>query len=200
MAILCSNCQRQYDATLFQFGRTIDCACGSKVGLETRINLPPSVELKFFADVNVGRLTRWLRALGFDTIWEDAIADGDLVRRAIVENRYILTLDKRLPEEWRVNNVLLLKSEEPLEQLREVVEHFKIKKPIELFTRCLMCNTKLRLAAAEEIVALVPRDIQMQRQTFHYCLHCRKIYWEGSHTTRMQMEIENVFNARQHLV
>jgi uncharacterized protein with PIN domain len=146
MAILFSSCGRQYDVTLFQFGRTIDCACGERVGFETRICLPHNIEITFFADVMVGRLTRWLRAIGIDTAWEDAIPDGELVRRSVVENRYILTLDRRLPEERRVGNVLLLKSRNPFEQFRETVVHFNLRRPKEFFTRCLVCNNLLRQA------------------------------------------------------
>ncbi len=129
MAISCGKCGRQYDVTLFEFGRTINCACGERVGFEHKLVLPKTGAIKFFADVNVARLVRWLRAIGIDTWWEDAISDADLVRRAIRENRFVLTLDKRLVKEWRTDNVLLLTSEKPLEQFAEVVEHFKLKLP-----------------------------------------------------------------------
>jgi uncharacterized protein len=195
MAIQCVKCGRQYDVTLFQFGRTIGCACGERVGEEHRLNIEPNNELKFFADVMLGRLMRWLRALGIDTAWEDAIPDGELVRRALAENRYILTRDRRLPQDWRVSNYLMLKSEDSLEQLREVVEHFNIKPPTELFTRCLMCNTLLRPANAEEIAAQVPPAILEQQSLFHFCPNCQKVYWSGSHTNRMRQAIETVFNV-----
>jgi len=31
MAIRCGHCGREYDVTLFEFGRTIVCECGSEV-------------------------------------------------------------------------------------------------------------------------------------------------------------------------
>lgn len=151
MAISCAKCGRQYDVTLFQFGRTINCACGERVGFEHKIHLSKNEELKFFADVMVARLVKWLRAIGIDTAWEDAISDRELVRRAINEERFILTLDKKLTEEWRVDNVLLLKSEDAFEQLEEVIEHFGIEKPVEFFTRCLVCNEFLRDAKKKEL-------------------------------------------------
>ena len=196
MAIACAKCGRQYDVTLFQFGRTIDCTCGERVGFEHRLNLPKNEEIKFFADVNVARLIRWLRAIGIDTAWEDAISDKDLVRRAIEENRFILTLDKRLTKEWRVDNVLLLESENPFEQFRQVIEHFGMEKPKNFFTRCLVCNTLLRRAETEEISAHVPPHIRDQQETFHYCPNCNKIYWEGSHTHRMRAAIEEAFKLK----
>ena len=191
MAISCQKCGRQYDLTLFEFGRTINCACGERVGFEHRINLAKDEEIKFFADVNVARVVRWIRAIGLDTAWEDAIADKDLVERAIKENRFVLTLDKKLMREWSADNVLHLESEKPFEQFREVVRRFEIKKPKELFTRCLICNAVLRRANAEEVRENV--------QTFYCCPKCGKVYWEGSHTKRMRVVIEEVFGGQNQI-
>lgn len=47
MAISCTKCGRQYDVTLFQFGRTINCACGERAGFEHKINLPKNEEIEF---------------------------------------------------------------------------------------------------------------------------------------------------------
>jgi uncharacterized protein with PIN domain len=193
MAISCVHCGWQYDVTLFQFGRTINCACGRRVGLEHRLNLPRGKEIRFFADVNVARLVRWLRAVGLDTLWEDAISDAELVRRAILERRFVLTLDKGLLEEFRADNILLLRNEDPFEQFREIVAHFEIEKPARLFTRCLRCNTLLRAAEMEEIIAHAPPKIREVQENIAFCPRCRRLYWEGSHTRRMRETIETVF-------
>jgi uncharacterized protein with PIN domain len=195
MAVTCANCGRQYDVTLFQFGRTISCACGARVGFEHRLNLAPEDELKFFADVNAASVVRWLRAAGLDTVWEDAIGDDALIRRAIEDKRYVLTLDKRIPDEFRADNVLLLKTDKAIDQFRETVAHFKIEKPRELFTRCLVCNTPLRAARAEEISSVTPPRPLVNQLTFKYCPTCAKVYWEGSHTRRMRAAIESVFDS-----
>jgi uncharacterized protein len=195
MAVTCTKCGRQYDVTLFQFGRTISCACGTRVGLEHRLNLPKSAEIRFFADVNVASVVRWLRAIGIDTAWRDAIPDGDLVRRAIEEKRFVLTLDKRLLKEWRADNVVLLQSTRAIEQFREIIAHFKIERPAKFFTRCLLCNTLLRDANAEEIaLGGQPHRLPDNEIVFFYCPTCNKIYWEGAHTRRMRAAIEGVFS------
>ena len=194
MAVSCQKCRRQYDVTLFEFGRTINCACGERVGFEHQLVLPVTGELKFFADVNVARLVRWLRAVGIDTVWEDAIADEDLVRWAIREKRFVLTLDKKLKEEWRADNVLLLESDKSLEQLAQIVRRFNLKMPDKIFTRCLVCNSLLREATAEEIKAQAPPRAQENHNAFYYCPNCRRIYWEGSHTRRMRAVIEEIYN------
>lgn len=191
--IFCENCGRGYDCELLQFGRTINCACGARVGLAAKVKLSAGIELKFFADVMHARLARWLRAINVDTVWEQKIPDRELVRRALAEKRFILTQDKRLPEENRVGNVLLVKSQTAFDQFAETVAHFEIERPAELFLRCLMCNTLLRLATESEIAAHVPAKVFEQKQTFHFCPCCQKVYWEGSHAARMRRQIEDLF-------
>ena len=194
MAVVCTKCGRQYDVTLFQFGRTVNCACGERVGFEHRLNLSKkSEEIRFFADVNVARLVRWLRGIGIDTVWEDAISDDDLIRRAIEEKRFVLTLDKRIPQEFRTDHVYLLAHDKPFEQFIEVIRHFNLSKPAQFFTRCLVCNTLLRAAETEEIAEKAPPIAQEKHQKFSFCATCNKIYWEGSHARRMRQAIESVF-------
>ncbi|MBS1793024.1 MAG: Mut7-C RNAse domain-containing protein [Acidobacteria bacterium] len=195
MAVTCAKCGRQYDVTLFGFGRTINCACGARVGLEHRLNLSEDAEIRFFADVNVARLVRWLRAAGFDTVWEDAIPDPVLVRRAIDERRFVLTLDKRILRDFLVDHVVVLENEEPRAQFAEVVRRFDLKKPPEYFTRCLACNTLLRKADAPEIATGVPEAVRKIHDEFSFCPNCRKVFWEGSHARRMRTALENVFDG-----
>jgi len=38
------------------------------------------VKPRFLADCNVGRLARWLRALGYDASYHSRIGDAELVR------------------------------------------------------------------------------------------------------------------------
>ncbi len=49
---------------------------------------------RFLADCNVGRLARWLRALGYDASYHARIGDSELVREAAAENRVVLTRDR----------------------------------------------------------------------------------------------------------
>ena len=44
-------------------------------------------------DINVGRLAKWLRAMGYDTISPKENGDNELVRIALRENRVLVTRD-----------------------------------------------------------------------------------------------------------
>lgn len=194
MAITCSGCGREYDVTLFQFGRTIHCTCGRRVGLEHRLSIPSGSERpRFIADAMLGRLARWLRTLGYDTAYDDAIADAELVRRAFTEGRLILTRDRRLFDEWRIEGGLLVQADGPLEQLREVVEAFDLLPPGRLFTRCRVCNGVLEVVERETVADRVPPRVGARARGFAVCPDCGRVYWEGTHTERMREVLARVF-------
>ena len=88
MSVPCPSCEREYDVSLFQFGRTLHCTCGQRVALAPRVRDSESgSEPRFIVDAMLGRLVRWLRFLGLDATYEAHIADRDLVRRALEEDR-----------------------------------------------------------------------------------------------------------------
>lgn len=191
MAVRCPGCRREYDVALFQFGRTLHCACGARVGLEPRVEPPrPPGEPRFAADAMLGRLARWLRVIGADTTYEPHIEDATLARMAFDEDRIVLTRDRALPEEWRLPRVLLLDSEAPLEQLRQVAETYGLEWRGHLFRRCSLCNAPLRRIAAVTARGRVPERVAHELSRFAECRRCRKVYWEGSHTRRMRRVLE----------
>ena len=191
MSVPCPRCGRGYDVTLFQFGRTIHCTCGSRVGLEPRIRpVSSGHELRFMADAMLGRLARWLRILGCDVTFEPEIPDAELVRRALEEERVILTRDRALPEEWRLPQVLIVESEAPLLQLQQVVRGFELDWRARLFTRCSRCNTELETVAHEDVATRVPPRIFSEQERFLRCASCERIYWGGSHSERMRRVLD----------
>jgi uncharacterized protein with PIN domain len=192
VAIPCPRCGREYDVALFPYGRTIHCTCGSRVGVEPRVRDLTHSGPRFMADAMLGRLARWLRILGFDTAWEAHIADGDLVRRALEQDRVILTRDRALPEQWRVSGVYVLAEDEPIAQLRDVAAAFQLARRTRLFTRCSRCNTLLVRASREEARASVPPRVLEAQADLLRCPGCERFYWSGSHTRRMRRVVEEV--------
>lgn len=184
MAIPCPECGRQYDVTLFDLGRTIRCACGSLVGHGIR-ERPLPAEPRFACDAMLGRVARWLRALGYDTAYEPDVEDRDLVRRAVAERRIVVTRDRRLPEEWRIGGVIVLESEAPAEALREIDRRVSLEWPRELFTRCLGCNVPLQPVSAAEVEAQAPPRVRAEHDDFRRCPACERVYWPGGHVRRL---------------
>jgi uncharacterized protein len=191
MAVPCPRCGREYDVTLFPFGRTISCTCGARVGIAPRMRPPGDPgEKRFFADVMLGSLARWLRFLGFDCAYDRQIEDGDLVRRGIEEERVVLTRDRKLPEEWWAPGIYRVQATRLQGQLREVFHHFHLADSLRPLTRCAECNHPIRPVPTAAVADRVPRRVLEFRDTFYQCGGCGRVYWEGTHTARIRKTIE----------
>jgi len=131
--------------------------------------------MKFVADIMLGRLARWMRLLGFDVLYPDTSDDKELLKFA--DERIILTRDKDLGKK---KNVLLIKSVNVNEQLKQVVNelNLKISRPL---SRCSVCNKILAEVEKSSVKALVPERIYTNHDTFWRCPDCNRIYWKGSH-------------------
>ena len=89
--------------------------------------MPDASDPKFLADENVGKLGRWLRILGYDVAYQSPALDAQLALKALRENRVILTRDREFVERRMVERYLLLTSQDPIEQLKQVIQTFDLK-------------------------------------------------------------------------
>lgn len=196
MAIPCRHCGREYDVALFEFGRTICCTCGERVGIEPRVRRQSSMmERRFVADAMLGRLARWLRLLGLDCACDSTITDEALVRLALAENRTILTRDRRLPKEWWIEDIYLVQSEILREQLVDVIQRFGLGSSIVILSRCSACNRTLNPISSAEVSGRVPPRVFSLQETFFECPGCQRVYWEGSHAARIRAFAETLVSA-----
>jgi len=196
MAVPCPGCGREYDVTLFEFGRTLWCTCGSRVGIAPRVSGQCATgETRFIADAMLGRLARWLRILGFDCAYDGEIDDEALVRRAAAEDRVLLSRDRSLPEDWWISGIHLVGSQELREQLREIIRRFDLARSVRLFTRCSECNHPLREARKADVSERVPPHALATQDRFHECPSCRRVYWEGSHARRIRRVVDELLSG-----
>jgi len=192
MAIGCPRCGREYDVTLFQFERTVRCACGAEVALaHRRADVPARQAPSFLADAMLGRLARWLRIMGLDTVYEPHADDAELARRAVAEGRVLLTRDRALPGRHRAARCLVVKSEWVQEQLRQVLRAYPEAPRDRLFTRCTRCNGLLQPASKQEVGGQVPQRVLLEQERFARCTDCHRIYWRGSHTRRIETQVSS---------
>jgi len=152
--------------------------------------------MKFIVDSNVGRLARWLRIAGFDTVFINDLDDNRLVRLALSEGRVLLTKDtqilKRRVATTRRLKVILIESEEVKAQLRQVVKTLKLTEEIKPFTLCLECNQPLVTKDKEEVKELVPPYVFETQTQYMQCPACHRVYWRGTHWQRMSRELEKI--------
>ena len=146
----------------------------------------------FVVDVHLGKLARYLRLCGFDSIVPTGFDDRKIVELSLAENRIILSCDKLLLENRRVTNGFLVKSQKPEGQLKEVFDRFDLRKSVRPFTRCMECNSLLEVVEKETIIDLLEPRTREYYNHFSICPACRHIYWEGSHYENMKKFIEKI--------
>lgn len=143
----------------------------------------------------LGRLARWLRALGYDVAADPPVADADLVRRAVLEHRVLLTRDRKLCRDWWISGCVVVEARRPARQLNEVVTRLELRREWRrhLFSRCLVCNTRLEPASGEDIATRLPTP--PTTGPFSRCPGCGRVYWEGQHTRRMRRFLERALGS-----
>ena len=150
--------------------------------------MPP----EFIADAMLGRLARWLRFLGFDTLYYSDISDSRLIRIAREQNRFVLTRDTRLVRIRAVKDYLLIKANDSYSQLLEVITTLNLRE-FNPFSICVECNGQLtRISDKKEIIDLVPEFVFLNFNLFLKCSNCGKIYWEGSHPQKFKEKLSKI--------
>jgi uncharacterized protein with PIN domain len=154
-----------------------------------RVRERPLRDTRFLADAHLGGLARLLRLLGFDTLFENAWRDEEIVRRALAEHRIVLTRDRALLMRRDVTHGCFVHAQDSPGQARELVERLDLKRAAHPFTRCLVCNAPLRAIDPGEVPAGVPPAVRARHDRFAACADCGRVYWEGSHWQRMQAKV-----------
>jgi uncharacterized protein len=138
--------------------------------------------MKFIADAMLGRLARWLRFLGFDTLYYPDIEDSRLIKIALEEDRCILTRDTRLVQIGAVKDYLLLLSNSTFQQLVEANDALHLDR-VHLPGRCVACNGLLMTVTDKDQVRnSVPEYVFLSLDVFSRCADCGRVYWKGSHS------------------
>lgn len=154
-------------------------------------------------DRMLGRLSAWLRILGYDTVSANSFSglsnseeDTYMLALAACEQRTLLTRDAQLylraKEKYDVSS-LLIKDDSVFQQLKQVRAHLALTFPSEpTIVRCSVCNGMIQHAPDE--VVCQSREIKMlgskgvnvsefmrRHREFYACTSCGKVFWKGSH-------------------
>lgn len=163
----------------------------------THLRSKPLREPMFITDVHLGKLARYMRMLGFDTLYIKEITKDELVRISLEQRRSILTRDRHLLKRNDITHGYWIRNEDPLGQIKEVISRFHLENEINEFSRCMECNGLLIRAAKEDVINNIPERVRQFHIEFFQCTDCRKVYWKGSHYIRMQALIGNIKNKEK---
>ena len=150
-------------------------------------------DVKFIADATLGKLVKWLRILGYDTVTWWGRAERPFLRQAAADERVALTRRRDLAGRQFSGRLVVIRSEQIEEQLPELLARLSLCPQEErFFSRCLKCNAPLRKVSREEVEGKVPSYIWETSAKFRACPRCGGIFWPGTHRRNM----EALLNAR----
>lgn len=158
----------------------------------TRIRPEPLRNMLFVADVHLGKLSRYLRMLGFDTVYRNDLQDQEIIVISITEKRIILTRDRQLLKNGKVTHGYYLRSDDPRKQLEEVFRRFQLRSALKPFSRCMECNGLMERVDKKEIIEQLQEGTIRDFDEFFRCRACGRIYWKGSHFREMRKMIESL--------
>ncbi|RLE76266.1 MAG: hypothetical protein DRJ56_04390 [Thermoprotei archaeon] len=142
----------------------------------------------FVVDSMLGKLSRWLRVLGYSTFYDPRAADEELMRVAASTGAVLLTRDRRLLRRAGARGVraVLVSGGDVSEVLAHLHRLLGVRLSIDLGrTRCSKCNAPLQKRAKSAVRGLVPDPVLRRYDVFLVCPRCGSVYWPGKHYRNM---------------
>jgi uncharacterized protein len=158
----------------------------------TRLRPRPLRQTRFVLDVHLGKLARYLRLLGFDTLYRMDFNDAEIIATSLAEARIILTRDRGLLKHRVVTHGYWVRATDPHEQAAEITRVFDLGNSARPFTRCLRCNGDLQPAAKDDVADRLPPRVRAQFDEFARCPACGRLYWRGSHYARLRRIVDEL--------
>lgn len=146
---------------------------------------PPGIP-RFILDVNLGKLAKRMRLLGFDSVYRNNFQDAEVADIAAHEQRIVLTRDRRLLYLKQIDHGYWVRAVNIDRQLDEVLERYNLYGLIRPFARCLVCNGVLKAVPKAEVLHRLEEKTRLYYESFYQCVYCQRIYWEGSHIENMR--------------
>jgi len=159
------------------------------------------VEQRFIVDANTGKLAKWLRMMGYDTLFFNEPDDGIMVKLALAQGRTVITRDtdfmkRRAVSSGRVRAVLV-SGDDPTVQMQTAITALSLDGDYRPFTRCLECNAELSRRDKSEVTGSVPQRVYSLQEQYMQCPSCQRIYWRGTHWAAMNKKLDEFSAANQ---
>jgi uncharacterized protein len=146
----------------------------------------------FVLDVHLGKLASFLRMLGFDAAYSTTFSDNELIAVSLNEHRTLLSKDRALLRDPQLIRAALVRANDPRDQIVEVVRRFQLERTVRPFSRCMHCNSLLTNVTRDQVLDRIPPRVRESLFEFTSCPECHRIYWKGSHYSKMDAFISDI--------
>ncbi|HPM77073.1 MAG TPA: Mut7-C RNAse domain-containing protein [bacterium] len=154
-------------------------------------------ERRFLADKTVGRLAIWLRLLGYDCRYLDSSDVNEILLLVKEDKRTLLTKNTKFLDCYEYE-ILFIKYDDIMQQLKQIIIDCSLSIECESFLSiCSVCNVPVVDVETDSIRGLVPPFVFATRKTFRRCPQCGRIYWAGTHKTRMIDRLKETLDSER---
>jgi uncharacterized protein with PIN domain len=145
-------------------------------------------------DHNVGKLAKWLRMMGYDTRFFNGRDDSGMIATALAEGRVLITRDTQIVKRHVITTgrlkAILISSDEPELQIKQVIRTLNLDINFRPFSFCLECNQLLVERSREQVKERVPPYVFKTQEQYMECPSCHRIYWRGTHWQAMNRRLK----------
>ncbi len=140
--------------------------------------------IMFVADTMLGKLAKYLRIMGYDTLYQTGYPDQRL-SEVVKKGRILLTRNHATATQY--SNSVFIDHDQVKDQLKAVDNSLKLTRDQrEWFSRCIVCNSPLSKAELEAARQNVPDFVFFTYyERIVFCPMCKRFYWPGTHRERM---------------
>lgn len=150
---------------------------------------------KFIVDAMLGTLAKWLRMIGYDTLYSKSYNDAQILGIAARTGRIIITSDKglyRRAEKLKLRAVLLPEVDVVRNLAKLASEGLIELRADPSMSRCPLCNGPLKEVTDKNIIrGRVPPGALARYAKFYVCVKCGHVYWEGGHWNNIRKMIND---------
>ena len=141
---------------------------------------------RFYADSMLGKLSRFLRFLGYDTLYRREETVEEMLVISKNDSRIILSSSQSVHSLCKKQNIesIFLSSIEISDQLKVIKSNLNLEYQVPVnpdLMRCSVCNGSLKSKTKIEILSRIPEGTAKHYDNFWECESCSKIFWLGSH-------------------
>ncbi len=150
----------------------------------------------FICDAMHGGLARWLRAAGYDALFEYGIDDRDLIALAQETHRVILSSDgplfeRNIIKDGTVEALYVPQQLSKLDALAFVLAEMKLHLRT---SRCMSCGGELVEIPKHTVIDEAPPLAFKNCGQFWRCSRCDKLLWHGTHWQKIAKRLEGIIS------
>ena len=158
----------------------------------SQVRPEPLRKPRFVLDGHLGKLAKYLRLLGFDTLYRNDYGDHELAEISSRDGRILLTRDRGLLKHSPVTHGYCVREMKPKQQVVEILQRFDLYHLAQPFLRCGRCNGILESVSKADVYDRLEPKTKRYFEEFRICPECEQIYWKGSHFRKLESFLNQV--------